>query len=154
MLTYLGRHELYDQIDDYSETGMDAQLTLMAASLTQMKEKFDYAKLSPQGKISYDFWDYRVTQAQVDREFRRKAYIFDQDSGTHTSFAGFLINYHDVASTSDMEAYIARIRGSAVALGQLLHRAKIAAGEGVRPPRFSYAFVIEESERLITGAPF
>jgi uncharacterized protein (DUF885 family) len=153
-LTYLGRRELYDQIGDYSEVGLDKKLELMTTSLKQMKREFDYGKLSPQGKISYDFWDYRVTQAQAARQFRRNAYIFDQFSGVHTSFASLLINYHEVVSTSDMEAYIARIRGSAIALGQLLHRAQRAADEGVRPPRFSYTFVIEESEKLITGAPF
>ena len=154
MLTYLGRTELYDQMSDLSEAGLDAQLDRMLASLVLMENEFDYTELSPDGRVSYDFWAYRVKLEQSGKAFRRKLYVFDQFSGAHTEFASFLITYHTVNTVADLQAYIARISGSAVALRQLLFRAQLAAKDGVRPPRFAYHFVIKESEKLISGAPF
>ena len=53
-----------------------------------------------------------------------------------------------------MEAYVNRIRESGRAIGQLIEISKRNAVEGVRPPRFAFDFVIDESTKLITGAPF
>src|SRR5690606_10676276 len=66
----------------------------------------------------------------------------------------FLISFHKVEEPADMEAYIARIGGISRGLGQLLERAKLAADEGIRPPRFAYEGVLEQSRALLTGAPF
>jgi len=153
-LTYLGRKEHYDQIDDYSEAGEDINVAALSESLEQMKMLFDYSKLTPQGKSSYDFWAYRVEQEVAAQTYRRSMYTFDQFSGRHTHFANFLINYHEVESVADMEAYIARIKASSRALRQLLKRAQLGASGGVRPPRFAYAYVIEESRGLVSGEPF
>ena len=61
---------------------------------------------------------------------------------------------HKVDTPADMTAYIARIGGIARAIDQLLVRAQAAAKEGVRPPRFAYEGVIEQSRGLVTGMPF
>jgi uncharacterized protein (DUF885 family) len=53
-----------------------------------------------------------------------------------------------------MEAYIARIAGISLGLGQLLERARLAASEGVRPPGFAYEGVLQQARGLIQGAPF
>ena len=53
-----------------------------------------------------------------------------------------------------MEGYINRIRESGRALRQLIEISKKNATTGVRPPRFAYDFVIDESTKIITGAPF
>ena len=153
-LTYLGRKELYDQMDDYSEAGRSSRLEQKVGSVALLRKEFDYTRLSPEGRTSYDIWVFRAMQEASGKAFWRKSYIFNQFSGYHTSFANFLINFHNVDTVEDMKAYIARITGSAVALRQLLHRAKMAADEGVRPPRFTYRIVIEESRKLITGMPF
>src|SRR3546814_4019528 len=41
-LTFLGRKELYDQIDDMSEAGIRKQVAWLQASAGEMEGKFDY----------------------------------------------------------------------------------------------------------------
>jgi uncharacterized protein (DUF885 family) len=53
-----------------------------------------------------------------------------------------------------MAAYVARIAGVGRAIGQLLERAQLAAGEGVHAPRFAYEAVLAQVRALVTGAPF
>jgi uncharacterized protein (DUF885 family) len=65
-----------------------------------------------------------------------------------------LIAFHRVDDAADMEGYINRIRESGRALRQLIETSKKNATTGVRPPRFAYDFVIDESTKIITGAPF
>src|SRR5687767_1225951 len=75
-------------------------------------------------------------------------------SGIHSFLPQLLIAFHRVDDVSDMEGYINRIRESGRALRQLIEISKKNAAAGVRPPRFAYDFVIDESTRIITGAPF
>ena len=53
-----------------------------------------------------------------------------------------------------MEAYISRLSLLDDALDQLLVRARAAAADGIRPPAFAFAQVIDEVRRVTTGAPF
>ncbi|MBE9539438.1 MAG: DUF885 domain-containing protein, partial [Proteobacteria bacterium] len=92
--------------------------------------------------------------ARAGLKYRRHSFIFDQMGSQQTAFPQFLINDHKVESEADMLAYIARIDGSARALKQLLVRAQLAAKEGIRPPLFSYTVIIDESKKVIAGAPF
>jgi uncharacterized protein (DUF885 family) len=53
-----------------------------------------------------------------------------------------------------MTNYINRIRESGRAIRQLIEISKRSANEGVRPRRFAFEFVIDESTKVITGVPF
>ena len=86
--------------------------------------------------------------------YRRRAYVFTQMQGPQAFLPQFLIAFHKVEQPKDMEAYIARIGGVARAIDQLLVRAKAAAAEGVRPPRFAYEGVLSQARGLVTGTPF
>ncbi|WP_308364905.1 MULTISPECIES: DUF885 domain-containing protein [unclassified Microbulbifer] len=153
-LSYLGRKELYDQIDDLSEAAEARKLAWQAKTVEELKKNFDYGKLSPEGKTSYDIWVYQYEQAKAAEPFKRHGYIFEQMGGAQSQLPNFLLNFHKVDNASDMEAYIARIGGISRAVGQLLERAKLSAKEGIRPPRFAYEGAIDQSTKLIAGAPF
>jgi len=146
-LTVHGRREKYDQVDDMS---MAAHIE----SADSLKSTFDYNKLSPQGKASYDFWMFRAQSEASERPFLEHGYVFTQDNNIHTFAALFLANYHTVESEADILAYISRIEGFARAGDQLLVRAQSAANKGIRPPQFSYEAVIEQSGQVISGYPF
>ena len=75
-------------------------------------------------------------------------------SAVHTFFPQLLVAFHRVDDPADLEAYVARIRESGRALRQLIEISKRNVVAGVRPPRFSFDFVINESTKVITGAPF
>lgn len=153
-LTMLGRKDLYGQIDDMSEAAMDAELQWRAESVTEMKENFDYGRLSPDAQVSYDLWEYMNEIEQAGAEFRRHEYVFDQMSSIHTQLPSSLINFHRVDSLADMNDYITRIEGVGTAINQLVERARLQAEMGIRPPKFAHKIVIRQAESLVTGAPF
>jgi uncharacterized protein (DUF885 family) len=153
-MTELGRKDKYDQIDDHSEAEEERTLQWHAATVAELTSQFDYSALSDDAKISYDIWIYQYEIARTMAAFRRNDYIFSQMYGAQSELPVFLINYHKVDDVSDMRAYIARIVGISRALDQLLERAKAAAAEGVRPPRFAYQFVLNETKNQLNGAPF
>lgn len=153
-MTQLGRKDKYDQIDDLSEAAEEQALQWRAATVAELSSQFDYSALSDDAKISYDIWIYQYEIARTMAAFRRNDYIFSQMYGPQSELPTFLINYHDVDDASDMRAYIARIAGISRALDQLLGRAKAAAAEEVRPPRFAYQSVLSEARNQLVGAPY
>ena len=150
--TFLGRKSA--AIDDMSIAAQDKQLAWQRASVAEMKQTFDYAKLTPEAQTSYDLWIYQFQQAEAALPFRTNAYVFDQMSAIHAFFPQLLIAFHRVDDTADLEAYVARIRESGRAVRQLIEISKRNVVAGVRPPRFAFDFVIDESTKIITGAPF
>ncbi len=152
--TRLGSKDGYDEIDDFSEQAVDRELEWQRGTVEALRSEFNYAQLRTEGQTSYDVWVYQHERAAAARPFLRNAYIFTQLDGPQASLPQFLISFHTVDDEADMEAYVARIRGVARALGQLLERAQIAASEGVRPPRFAYEAVVQQAAAIVTGAPF
>jgi uncharacterized protein (DUF885 family) len=150
--TFLGRKSA--AIDDMSIAAQDTQLAWRRASVAEMKQAFDYAKLSPEAQTSYDLWIYQWQQAEAALPFRSNAYVFDQMSAIHAFFPQLLIAFHRVDEAADMEAYVTRIRESGRAVRQLIEISKRNVVAGVRPPRFAFDVVIDESTKIVTGAPF
>ena len=152
--TVLGLKEDHDKIDDFSEAAADQQLAWLRRATAEMKSTFDYNRLTPEGKTSYDIWTYQLDRAESGLPFRRRQYIFTQMQGPQAFLPQFLIAIHRVDTPADMEAYVSRIGGIARAVDQLLARARAGAAEGVRPPHFAYEGVVSQARGLITGAPF
>jgi uncharacterized protein (DUF885 family) len=150
--TFLGQKSA--ELDDMSIAEQDRQLAWQRTATDEMRKSFDYAKLSAEAQTSYDVWIYQLEQAEAAARFRTNAYIFNQMSGIHSFLPQLLIAFHRVDDPADMEGYINRIRESGRALRQLIEISKKNATTGVRPPRFAYDFVIDESTKIITGAPF
>ena len=153
-LTFLGRKELYDQIDDFSEAGARKQVAWQEASLKEMEASFDYARLEPEAKLSYDLWKQQVERARAGLEFLGNGYPFDQMNGAQSFAPTFLINFHKVEDEQDFLAYVARLEKLETAFDQALERARAATAKGIRPPKFAYQGVIDQSRKVIAGAPF
>ena len=153
-LTTLGRKELNDQIDQMSMEAVQQQLDWGAATVEELRSRFDYEALDFETKTSYDLWVYLYEQARDNFAFAYQEYIFEQMGGMHDSLPVVLMNYHTVSSPDDMEAYISRIAGVGRALRQQLKWARDNAERGVRPPRFAYQFVIDAAGNLTSGQPF
>jgi uncharacterized protein (DUF885 family) len=153
-LTFMGRKELYDEVDDLSEAAEDAQLAWQRNTVEEMERDFDYNELTPEAKISYDIWKYQYENAAKGAAFRDSGYVYTQMQGAQSMVPTLMINFHSVDDRSDMEAYIKRIGGMSRALNQLTDRAQRYAENGVRPPRFAYKGVLDQAQKVITGAPF
>mgnify|MGYP005992679551 CR=1 FL=1 len=153
-MTFLGRKEMYDQIDDMSEAEEKRQLQWQADNVAELKKNFDYKLLTDEAKLSYDIWVYQYERDAEGEQFRENGYVFTQMQGIQAFAAQCLISFHKVDTEEDMHAYNKRIAGISTAINTLLERAQKRAEKGVRPPRFAYEGVIEQAQNLITGAPF
>jgi len=151
--TTLGRKEGYDRLNDLSEAGELKALEWRRGSVARMKQGFQRAKLSDEGKISFDMWSQELDRAELAYRFRRYDFPFG-GSGAHSGLPSFLISSHLVDSGSDMRAYNARLAALGPAMDQARERAAAAAGDGIRMPRFAYERMIAESRKLIAGQPF
>ena len=141
-LTFQGRKEQYDKLDQFGDAELDRQLEWRRASVAEMKEKFDPAKLNEEARTSFDLWAEQLSEAEKSAEFRRAPYVFVKD-GPHVFLPNFMMNFHTVSEKSDMEAYIARLGEMERGLDQVLETAKLAAAEGNHAPRFAYDQAIQ-----------
>lgn len=153
-LTFLGRKEQYDKFDDMSEAADDKKRAWRKGTLDELQSQFTYAKLSDEAKMSYDIWKYQSEQLAAGEAFRLNGYVFDQMNGAQSFIPTLLISFHKVETESDMLAYIARLEAAPVGLDQLVERAKKAAEQKIRPPKFAFEGVIDQSRKVIAGAPF
>ncbi|MEO1642136.1 MAG: DUF885 domain-containing protein, partial [Pseudomonadota bacterium] len=153
-LTFLGRDERQGEIDDFSIETMDAEMARTRADLEELRTNFDYNKLTPEAQTSYDIWVYQAEQSIASDAFRMNSYVFDQMRAIHGFFPQLLIAFHRANDEDGMENYIKRISESGRALNQLIDISQMVAEGGVRPPYFAFDSVIEESTKIISGAPF
>ncbi|QYI99368.1 DUF885 domain-containing protein [Thalassovita mediterranea] len=153
-LTFLGRKERNDEIDDMSYEAAQEQLQWRLDTLAEMEANFDYDKLTPEAKNSWDIWKYQTEQAEEGMEYFYNGFTFDQMNGAQSFLPTVLIQFHRVDNEADMEAYISRISEGARAGNQLLEIAKESASRGVETPDFALEGVIDQSRKVITGAPF
>ncbi|WP_343064773.1 DUF885 domain-containing protein [Marilutibacter spongiae] len=153
-LTFLGRKDLNDQIDDLSEAGTRKRVDWMKASVEAMESTFDYDRLDPETQLSWDLWKRQYEDARDGLPFIAHGYPFDQMNGAQNILPMFMINFHKVDDEKDYLAYVSRLQKSEVAFDQLLERGRAATAEGIRPPKFAYEGVIDQSKKVITGAPF
>ena len=153
-LSFQGRKELNDQLDDMSEAGLRKQLAWMEASVKEMESGFDYARLDPETRLSWDLWKRQYENARDGLPFLADGYPFDQMSGMQNLVPTFLINFHKVDEEKDYLAYVSRLQQVPVAFDQLLERARASATQGIRPPKFAWEGVIDQSRKVVSGAPF
>ena len=153
-LTMQGRKERYDEIDDFSDEVYAEQVAWKAASVAEMKAKFNYDALNDDAKLSWDLWKFQNEQTKASYAMRHMNYVFEQMNGTHSFLPTFLISFHKVESMEDMQAFTKRVTAVGKGIDQLIVHAKANAKKGVRPPRFAYEIVIEEVEKILTGQPF
>ena len=153
-LTFLGRKELYDRIDDMSDQAQDERLAWRKATVEEMESRFDRDALDDETRLSWDLWKLQYENEAAGDRFRRNGYVFNQMQGAQSFLPTFLINFHKVESEADYLAYIARLGEARRAMGQLVDMARRNAGEGYRMPRFAYDGVLTEARAVIAGAPF
>ena len=153
-LTFLGRKELYDQIDDVSDAGLQKQLDWMEASVLAMEAEFDYERLEPEAQLSWDLWKKQYENMRDGMPYLLDGYVFDQMNGMHSMAPTFMINFHRVDEESDYQAYVSRLRKLPGLFDALVERGGHASSAGIHIPKFALDGVIEQSRKIIAGAPF
>ena len=153
-MTFLGRKDKNDQFDCFTFACADEQLAWSEAATAEMKAKFPYDQLSPADQDSYDLWTYQNDRAVASVAYRQNGYIFDQMSGPQGFVPTFLMQFHAVDDEADARALVKRYTAAATGLQEALAIAKDNAAKGVHAPKFAYEGVIDQSKKVIAGAPF
>jgi uncharacterized protein (DUF885 family) len=153
-LTYLGRDERKDEFDEFTLESYQADLAWQAASVTEMENRFDRAKLSEPEQLSYDLWKYSYEQSAAGEAYFYSGLVFDQMNGIHAFVPTFLINFHTVANVADFEALISRLNLIKPRMMDALDIARESSRRGVVAPYFAMDGVADQSRKILSGQPF
>jgi uncharacterized protein (DUF885 family) len=153
LATSLGLRLRYGEWGDPSERGDLERFELAKRQLAELHTNIDPAALDDATRLSW-----RVFEASEERRiaryrWRNHSYEIDKN-GPQVQVPAFLINSHRIDTESDALAYIQRLMGLQSYMNTVLERAERAARTGVLPPRFVYAYVIEDAGNVIKGRPF
>ncbi|KAA9134110.1 DUF885 domain-containing protein [Marinihelvus fidelis] len=154
MLTFLGRKERYDELDDYSIEAVQDEVAWLQGTVEELGANFDYDALSPLAQESWDLWVFQAEAAAQDLRFFYQDYLFGELGGPEDQLPTFLINFHKVDTEADMRAYIQRLREGGRAMGQVLEIGQASAGMGVRPPKFAFEVALKRASNVVDGGPF
>lgn len=122
--------------------------------LDYLRNNFDIEALDAKARVSYRVFEYLQQTGVRNYEFRDQRYIFTQMFGPHTGLPTTLISQHRITNAQQAEAYIRRLDGMGPILRELMDQAETRAAAGVLPPRFAFAYLIDNTAQLVAGAPF
>jgi uncharacterized protein (DUF885 family) len=152
LATSLGLRTGYDRWPDASEAGDRERLALAERQLAELRA-IDRAKLDDATRLSWQVFEAGEERRVARHRWRNHGYLFDKD-GAHASVPAFLINTHRIESEADAVAYVRRLEGIQPYFAQQLERAAAGAKQGIAPPKFVHAYVIEDAGNVIKGRPF
>jgi uncharacterized protein (DUF885 family) len=153
LATSLGLRLRYGEWPDASERGDLARLELAERQLAELRASIDLSKLDDATRLSYRVFESSEERSIARHRWRNHGYVIDKN-GPHVSLPAFLINSHRIETESDALAYVQRLEGLQTLMVQSLERAEQAARGSVLPPKFVFAYVIEDAGNVITGRPF
>ncbi len=153
--TYLGiKTEDYGKWDDISSKQEAEDLERSKERLAYLKDSVDLSKLNPATILSYKLMKQDLENEIQDFQYRFYNYPVNQMHGMHAEIPAFMINMHRIADKSDAEAYISRLDGMDELFDQLIDNMKIREKNGILPPKFVFAKVLDDSRNIISGKPF
>jgi uncharacterized protein (DUF885 family) len=144
----------YGRWGDFSTAGEMRANAAERSALTEMRARFDPAKLSPENRLSYRLFEKRAERSEAAFKYNDYGYVFDQMNGAQSQLPAFLINIHRVDTKSDARAYVSRLYGLGPGMMEAIGQAKARAAQGIMPPKWVYPYVINDARNVITGAPF
>ncbi len=152
--TFLGIKKDYGKWTVRTEEKAAADQARNIEDLKILKANFDYDKLDDATKLSYVLSERALTENTEDYKWRYYRYPVNQMFGWQSRMPAFLINFHRVTSLDDAEAYISRLEGFRASADQRMAGMKRSQEKGVLPPKFVFAYAIDDAKNLLTGVPF
>jgi uncharacterized protein (DUF885 family) len=153
-MTSLGVKDRYGEWDDFSDAASTEAMARAAADLASLRRQFDPATLSAQDQLSYRLFERRKEADIASYQWRLHTYPCNQMFGFQSRIPAFLISYHRVDTPDDAVAYIDRLNGVGLAIGQVIEGLEKRRQLGVLPPLFVFAHVLQDCRNLLVGAPF
>ena len=153
-LTALGSKELYDRLNDYTDSYAQQQMALEERQLAEMKARFDPERLSPAGRLSYRLFEKSVVDDREAFPWRRHGFPASTNGSPMGAIPVFLINNHRIDTVADAEADVSRLREVERVMREIGANMRDQAERGIVPPRFNFQPVREDGRRILQGAPF
>ena len=151
---YLGIQDNNDQWDDLSDAKKRGDVELVKSYMQAAKDSINYDMLDEATKVSYDLFMQQGESEIEAFKYRFHDYPVNQMFGTHSQIASFLINMHQVNDSSAAAAYLVRLQKVPQLFEQLIKNLEQREAQGIMPPKFVFPKVIDDSQNIITGAPF
>ena len=152
--TFIGIKDDYGQWDDASREDTAEGLRLYRDSVATLKSKFADAKLNTQASLSYRMYIDGLADQEANFKWFDYSYPFNQMFGRQSRATAFMVAQHRVGNEADAVAYIERLEGFETMMGQYVDLAVERFDKGIYPPKFVYAYVLDDSKNVIKGAPF
>ncbi len=153
LATSLGLRLRYGEWPDPSEKGDLERFELAKRELAELHTGIDLARLDDATRLSCRVFESGEERRIARYRWRNHSYAIDKD-GPQVQAPAFLINSHRIDTETDALAYIQRLTGLRTYMEQVLERAEQSARAGVLPPKFVFAYVIEDAGNVINGRPF
>lgn len=155
MQTYLGiKTDDYGKWDDISSKQEAEDLERAKERLAYLKDSVDVSQLNDATALSYKLMKQDLENEIADFQYRFYNYPVNQMSGMQSNIPAFLINMHRIKDKSDAEAYISRLNGINEMFTQAVENIKIREKNGILPPKFVFAKVLDDCRNIIVGQPF
>ena len=152
--TMLGRPEGKDRWGDQSDAGREAEFRLAETLLGRLEAEFPIRPLSPVGRLSHRLFAERCRMRLALEPHRWLVYPVTHMQGPHSLLPTVLLTAHQILTTADADAYVARLAGLGPAIDQLLEAVEARRRRGITAPSLTYPKMIAAARTLITGAPF
>ena len=153
LATSLGLRLRYGEWPDPSERGDLERFELAKRQLAELRADIDPDRLDDATRLSWRVFESGEERRIARHRWRNHSYPIDK-GGPQVNAPAFLINSHRIETESDALAYIQRLMGLKTYMAQVLERAEQSARAGVLPPKFVYAYVIEDAGNVLKGRPF
>ncbi|MBQ4821104.1 DUF885 domain-containing protein [Aquimarina sp. MMG016] len=155
MQTYLGvKTKDYGKWDDISSKKEAEDLEKAKKRLGYLKDSVDVSKLNEATVLSYKLMKQDLENEIEDFQYRFYNYPVNQMHGLQAEIPAFLINMHRIEDKSDAEAYISRLDGMDEMFAQAIDNMKMREKNGILPPKFVFAKVLDDSRNIIKGRPY
>ncbi len=152
--TYLGIKTDYGKWDDISSKREAKDLERAKERLAYLKDSIDVAKLNKATALSFKLMRQSLENEIEDFQYRFYNYPINQMHGMQAEIPAFMINMHRIGDKSDAEAYVSRLNGMKELFAQVVENLKIREKNGILPPKFVFAKVLDDSRNIIIGQPF
>lgn len=152
--TYLGMKTDYDKLDDISDENVEKEFQILKKEYAHLKKQINYTWLNEPTKISYQLFEYQYLEALEGHKFRFHNYPVNQMFGLHAELPAFMMNAHQIADSTDAEAYISRLIAFKPAIEQLIQNLITREKMGIIPPKFVFPMVIDDCKNLVSNYPF
>ena len=153
-LTSLGSRQDYDRLGDYTLESEARSLALAERQLAEMRARFDPADLGPSARLSYELFERQVERDRASARFDAYSFPVSTNGTPAGSIPVFLINQHKIASVSDAEAYISRLRDSERVMRETVAVMNQQAEMGIVPPEMVFEPATADARSILEGAPF